>query len=41
MNLKLDENLLPVEADEGQLEQVLLNLYVNSLHAMPKGATSI
>jgi len=37
MNLKLDENLLPVEADEGQLEQVLLNLYVNSLHAMPKG----
>jgi PAS domain S-box-containing protein len=37
MNFSLDENLLPVEADEGQIEQVLLNLYVNSLHAMPKG----
>ena len=37
MNYKLDEYLLAVEADEGQIEQVLLNLYVNSLHAMPEG----
>jgi PAS domain S-box-containing protein len=37
INFKLDENLLVVEADEGQIEQVLLNFYINSLHAMPKG----
>lgn len=37
INFKLDENLLAAEADESQIEQVLLNLYVNSLHAMPKG----
>jgi PAS domain S-box-containing protein len=37
MNFSLGEALLPVEADEGQIEQVLLNLYVNSLHAMPNG----
>ena len=41
INFKLDENLLAVEADEGQIEQVLLNLYVNSLHAMPKGGNLI
>jgi two-component system, cell cycle sensor histidine kinase and response regulator CckA len=41
INCRLDENLLAVEADEGQIEQVLLNLYVNSLHAMPKGGNLI
>jgi PAS domain S-box-containing protein len=41
LNFKLDEDLLAVEADEGQIEQVLLNLYVNSLHAMPKGGNLI
>jgi len=30
-----------VEADESQFEQVLLNLYVNSLHAMPNGGNLI
>ena len=37
MKYQLDENLWPVEADEGQIEQVLLNLYVNASHAMPEG----
>jgi PAS domain S-box-containing protein len=32
-------DLLPVEADQGQLEQVLLSLYVNSWQAMPGGGT--
>jgi two-component system cell cycle sensor histidine kinase/response regulator CckA len=30
-------DLLPVEADQGQIEQVLLSLYVNSWEAMPGG----
>jgi len=32
-------NLLSVEADPGQLEQVILNLYMNALQAMPKEGT--
>ncbi|MBW2129421.1 MAG: response regulator [Deltaproteobacteria bacterium] len=34
---ELQEDLWPVEIDEGQIEQVLLNLYVNAWHAMPQG----
>ncbi len=34
-NLALD--LLPVEIDRNQMEQVLLNLYVNAWQAMPEG----
>ncbi|MDZ7696132.1 MAG: hypothetical protein U5R49_04110 [Deltaproteobacteria bacterium] len=34
-----EEDLWPVEVDQGQIQQVLLNLYVNASHAMPSGAT--
>jgi PAS domain S-box-containing protein len=30
-------NLWPVKIDQGQIEQVLLNLYINAWHAMPEG----
>ncbi|MBW2646156.1 MAG: response regulator [Deltaproteobacteria bacterium] len=37
IHLKLQEDLPPVEADAGQIEQVLMNLYVNAAYAMPGG----
>lgn len=38
---KLDNNLLLVEVDQGQIEQVFLNLYLNAWHAMPEGGELI
>ena len=39
LHAKYQENLWPVEADRVQIEQVLLNLYVNAWQAMPGEGT--
>jgi len=37
IHLKCQEGLRPIEADRGQIEQALINLYVNAWQAMPGG----
>ena len=39
VQLRLDRNLAPIEADAGQVEQVLMNLLVNAADAMRGGGT--
>ncbi len=38
---ELAPDLFPIEVDQGQIEQMLLNLYVNAVEAMPAGGALV
>ena len=40
-HLELSEDLFAIEAEQGQIEQVLFNLYVNAVDSMPSGGKII
>lgn len=37
INLNLDQSLLYLQANKGQIEQLLMNMFVNAIEAMPEG----
>ncbi len=37
LGFQVDENLPPIDADAQQMEQVLINIYLNAIDAMPNG----
>ncbi|MCD6534833.1 MAG: PAS domain S-box protein [Deltaproteobacteria bacterium] len=39
LSLEIPENLWAAEVDSGQISQVIQNLVINAVHAMPKGGT--
>lgn len=39
IDLALDPGLKQINADSGQIEQVIMNLAINAMHAMPTGGT--
>ena len=39
--ISVPENLWPVDVDEGQISQVINNLVINAIQAMPEGGTLV
>ncbi|MCK5673978.1 MAG: PAS domain S-box protein [Spirochaetales bacterium] len=41
LSLNLEDNLWQVKADHGQMDQIIMNMVINSSHAMPDGGSLI